>query len=362
MPDFDAAIIGAGAVGLATAAALAQAGRSVVVLEQADHPGEGTSSRNSEVIHAGLSYATGSLKHELCIRGRRQLYAFLETHGVPFNKCGKLVVATDASELAKIEALLERGQVNGVEGLALLSAAEIAALEPEVVAVGGLMVPETGIFDSHQYYLALIGEIEAHDGSVALRTPFVAAEPTANGFEVRTGGDDPFTFTTAALVNSAGLWAPAVARRIAGLRADTIPTYHFAKGSYFHLTGHSPFRHLVYPAPVDGGLGVHATLDLTGNTRFGPDVEWLPEVSAPEQIDYIVDLARSESFYAAIRRYWPGLADGKLAQDYSGCRPKLSGPGSVAEDFGVQGADVGIESPGLTASLAIGELVAPTRA
>lgn len=367
MADFDAAVIGAGAVGLACAARLAGTGRAVVVLEAAGHPGEGISSRNSEVIHAGLYYPTGSLKHEMCVAGRRQLYAFLESRGIAHRRCGKIVVATSAAELPKIEALKSRGEANGVEGLRMLTAAEVAALEPQVVSAGGLLSPETGIFDSHQYMLALIAAIEGQGGHVALRTPFEAAEPAAQGFDIRTGGSAPARITAAVLVNSAGLSAPRVARRIAGLAPERVPAYRLAKGNYYRLAGRAPFARLVYPAPVDGGLGVHATIDLAGNLRFGPDVEWLPEGLSEAQVDYRVDPARAASFYGAVRRYWPGLPDGALAPDYAGCRPKLSGPGTPAADFAIEAETdhgiaglvnlYGIESPGLTASLALAEHV-----
>lgn len=365
MADFDAVVVGAGAVGLACAARLAETGRRILVLEQAAHPGEGITSRNSEVIHAGLYYPTGSLKHRLCVDGRRKLYAFLGSHNIPHRKCGKLVVATDEAEIAKIEALKERGAENGVEGLRLLTGAEAAAMEPRVTARAALFSPETGIFDSHQFLLTLIARIEARDSHVALNTPLVSGEPTAEGFAVETGGTDPTRITCHALINSAGLFAPEIARKIAGLSPDAIPRYRFAKGCYFRLTGRAPFAHLVYPAPVDGGLGVHATLDMAGNARFGPDVEWLPEGIAPGRLNYAVAPARVESFYAAIRRYWPGLPDGALTPDYAGCRPKLSAPGEPPADFAINGGDLpglvslyGIESPGLTASLAIAEHVA----
>ena len=364
MTDFDAVVIGAGAVGLACAAHLSRNGHSALVLETAAHPGEGTSSRNSEVIHAGLYYPTGSLKHKLCIAGRRALYDYLSDRGIAHKRCGKIIVATNRDELATLDALQSRGIANGVEGLRMLSVAECTALEPEVSAIGALLSEETGLFDSHQFLLALIAEIEAADGFVACRTPFVAAEPLSGGFGVRTGGTAPTTIHCRWLVNSAGLTAPEIAGGINGLSDEQIPRYRLAKGNYFRFTGRSPFSRLIDPAPVDGGLGVHATLDIAGNLRFGPDVEWLPEGFSPEQVEYRVDPARAESFYRAIRRYWPGLPTGSLAPDYCGCRPKLSAPGEPAADFEVRGGEVaglvslyGIESPGLTASLAIAEHV-----
>ena len=366
-PDFDSVVIGAGAVGLAVAARLAAAGQSVLVLETADHPGDGISSRNSEVIHSGIYYPTGSLKHRLCIRGRQLLYAFLDGRGLPHRKCGKIIVATDEAERAGIEALFHRGRENGVEGLDLIDGAQVARMEPEVAAVAGLWSPETGIFDSHQVLLALIAEIEAGGGHVALRSPFEAAEAGPAGFTVQTGGADPAVLTAARLINCAGLTATAAARRIAGLDAATIPPMRYAKGSYFSLSGPAPFARLIYPAPVDGGLGIHATLDLAGHVRFGPDVEWCPAGTRAEALDYRVDPGRAALFAAAVRRYWPGIDERRLVPDYAGIRPKLSGPGEPPADFAIQGpADhgcpglvnlYGIESPGLTSALAIAEHV-----
>jgi len=370
MPDFDVIVIGAGAVGLACAAQLAQSGRSVLVVEAGDRSGAGTSSRNSEVIHAGIYYPHGSLKHLLCVRGRHLLYDFLAKRQIPHAKCGKLIVAADADEVSEIERLFARAQQNGVEGLRMLDAHEIQRLEPEVHGPAAILSPETGIFDSHSYMLALEAEIEEHGGVIALRAPFDSARATsARGFRVSIGGGDPVTLTSHTLVNSAGLYARHVAQNIDALAPAFIPQMRFAKGNYFAYSGRSPFRRLIYPAPGHGGLGIHATLDLNGRVRFGPDIEWLPgEQDDPDAVSYAVNAARAEAFYPAIRRYWPNLPDGFLTPDYAGCRPKLAHPGDLYPDFVIQDESAhgvrglinlfGIESPGLTASLAIAEHVA----
>ena len=366
--DFDTVVVGAGAVGLAAAAALAERGQSVLVLEAASRPGEGTTSRNSEVIHAGLYYPTGSLKHRLCTEGRRKLYEFLERTGVDHRKCGKLVVATDSAEEERLSEIMALGAANGVEGLRLLSPGEIRDMEPEVAAFAALWSPETGIFDVHGYLMALLAQFEGHGGTLALRTPFVRSEPTGSGFKVDTGGAEPASVTTKRLLNAAGLAAPAIARTIEGIPEEAIPGLWLAKGNYFLLPGRAPFSHLIYPVPVDGGLGVHATLDLAGSVRFGPDVEWLPPGTDPQDIDYSVPAHRGAAFEEAVRRYWPGLPRSRLAPDYSGVRPKLGGPGTGFRDFELHTADrhglpglvnlFGIESPGLTASLAMAVAVA----
>lgn len=367
MADFDAIVIGGGVVGLASAAALCRAGRPALVLEAEDRVGAGTSSRNSEVIHGGLYYPTGSLKHRLCVRGRRLLYDYLRERAIPHRKCGKIVVATDMTEVTGIERLARRAQDNGVEGIRLLGHSDLRALEPEVRATAALLSPETGILDSHAYMLSLVAQIEAGGGHVALRTPFLRAVPEAGGFRIWTGGGDPAEITSRALINSSGLASADVAARIEGLPEAAIPRLRFARGCYFGLRGRVPFRHLVYPAPVDGGLGIHATLDIAGRMRFGPDVEWLSPDTAPEDLDYRVPADRAAQFRTAIKRYWPGLPDDALYPDYCGIRPKLSEPGAPPADFRIetgQDHDIaglvtlhGIESPGLTASLAIAELV-----
>ncbi len=365
--EVEAAIIGGGAVGLACAAALARNGTETILLEAGAALGAETSARNSEVIHAGLYYPTGSLKHRLCVIGRRRLYPYLARHGVAHKKCGKLIVATNQAEIAQIESIAARAHANGVENMRLLSGAEARAIEPNLNATAALLSSETGVFDSHGYMLALRGEIEHWGGAVLTHAPVLRGAIEADGgFVLEIGGPNPARLRCKWLVNAAGLHAQAVARTLAGLDAQFIPDLILAKGSYFGCAGASAFTRLIYPAPVDGGLGVHLTLDLNGRMRFGPDVEWL-DSSDPQTIDYRVDAARGDSFYAAIRRYWPSLKDDALTPDYSGCRPKLSGPGAPAADFRIDGAEThgqaglvnlfGIESPGLTSSLAIAEMV-----
>ena len=368
--DTDVVVIGAGAVGLAVAAEFARAilgrrGRDVIVLEAADGIGTGTSSRNSEVIHGGMYYPTGSLRHRMCVDGRRKLYAYLEARGVPHLKRGKLIVATSEKETAKIETIHATGLRNEVEALEMVTGATAMAWEPNLHCTAALWSPETGIVDSHAYMLALQGEIEDHGGLIAFETPVARIEPlSTGGFKVFTGGAEPSAITCHRLVNSAGLGAHALTRAIADYPAEHIPKFVLAKGNYFGCSGKQAFTRLIYPAPVDGGLGVHVTLDLAGRMKFGPDVEWLTN-NDPASVDYTVDPKRSDAFYEAIRRYWPGLPDGAITPDYSGCRPKLSGPGEGAADFRIDGPELhgigglvnllGIESPGLTSSLAIAE-------
>jgi L-2-hydroxyglutarate oxidase LhgO len=365
--DVDVVIIGAGAVGLAVAASFARSGRDVLVLEAADGIGAGASSRNSEVIHAGMYYPTGSLRHRMCVEGRRMLYAYLAARGVPHHKLGKLIVAASPDEVETIEAIHATGCRNNVERLELISGAKAVAWEANLSCAAALWSPETGIVDAHAYMLALQGEIEDQGGALAFETPVRAIEPLSpGGFRVSTGGREPAIILCQRLVNCAGLYAQEVAGAIAGYRGDLIPPLVLAKGNYFGCTGRPAFTRLIYPAPVEGGLGVHVTLDLAGRMRFGPDVEWL-ETRDPRSIDYTVDPQRSGAFYAAIRRYWPGLPDGAITPDYSGCRPKLSGRGEPAADFRIDGPEVhglfglvnlfGVESPGLTSSMAIAEEV-----
>jgi L-2-hydroxyglutarate oxidase LhgO len=355
--DADVLVIGAGVVGLAVARALTLAGRSVVVVEARAAFGEETSSRNSEVIHSGIYYPTGSLKARLCVSGRARLYAFCETHGVAHRRCGKLIVATEAGELAGLEALARKGAENGVDDLAMLSGAEARALEPALACVGALHAPSTGILDSHGFMLALLGDAER--AAFAYRAPFLSAQVGPDGFIAEVGGAEPMRLAVGGLVNAAGLAASRVARAIEG--SGAVPETLFAKGNYFALAGHAPFRRLIYPAPQAHGLGVHLTFDLGGQARFGPDVEWV------ETLDYSIDAQRGQGFAEAIRRYWPGLPDDALTPAYAGIRPKISGPSEPAADFRIDGPErhgvpglvnlFGIESPGLTSALAVAEEV-----
>ncbi len=361
MDEVDAVVVGAGVVGLAVARALALQGREVIVLEATDAIGTGTSSRNSEVIHAGIYYPTGSLKAESCIAGRRRLYGYCDSHGIAYRRCGKLIVAAEAEEVPKLEALVAKAEANGLHGpdeaLRLIGDNEARALEPELACIAAAVSPSTGIIDSHGLMLAYQGELEDRGGMIAFNSPLAAAEAVPGGFvlTVTQPGAESFRLRTGILVNAAGLEAQAVARRIGGLDAGTIPPGYFAKGSYFSLAGRAPFSRLVYPMPVKAGLGVHLTIDLGGQARFGPDAEYV------DRLDYDVDLRRADSFYAAIRRYWPALPDGALQPGYAGIRPKLQAPGEDFRDFMIQGPAAhglpgmvnlyGIESPGLTASL-----------
>lgn len=359
--DIECVVVGAGVVGLAVARALARTGREVIVVEAGEGIGVGISSRNSEVIHAGIYYPSGSLKALLCVEGKQRLYAFCDERGVDYRRLGKLIVATDDSQRESLLALLERGQRNGVDDLQWLDAAQARELEPAVSCVAALWSPSTGIIDSHALMLALQADAEALGAVIALHTPLHSAQCTEQGFSLQLGGAQPTTLSCRLLINCAGLTAPQLASRISGLDPRHVPRSYLCKGSYFTLSGRAPFRHLVYPAPESAGLGVHMTLDLGGQARFGPDVEWV------EQIDYPVDPQRGEAFYQAIRRYWPALPDHSLQPAYSGIRPKINGPAEPAADFIVSGpADhgvpglvnlFGIESPGLTSCLALAERV-----
>lgn len=359
MSDFDALIVGAGAVGLACGYTLAKSGQSVLVIEREARIGAGVSSRNSEVIHAGLHYATGSLKARLCVDGRRALYAFLDAHNVAYDKCGKLIVATEENEIPALKELARQAEINGVEGVSWLTGAQATTLEPALRAVAALESIESGVFDAHGYMEALDGEIQAHDGAVVLHSPFEAAVQTSNGFEVRVGGDAPTIISASKLIIAAGLGAQACAQAIDAFPPECIPALHLGKGNYFALQGaKAPFARLIYPPPIPGALGTHYRRDLGGVARFGPDLEFVAHE------DYRVDPARAGAFYETVRRFWPALPDGALAPDYSGIRPKLHGPGEPQGDFVIDDSVAnlvclfGIESPGLTSSLAIGEEVA----
>ena len=354
-------VIGAGVVGLAIARQAALNGHDVIVAEAADAIGTGISSRNSEVIHAGMYYPSRSLRAKHCPRGNRMLYAFCAEHGVAHRRCGKLIVATNDGERTRLEAIYQQGIANDVDGLELIGGNAARDLEPELTCVAALVSPSTGIIDGHAYMLALQGDLEAHGGVIAFETPVQKLTPMLNGWRVQFGGAEPGTLDVDAVINSAGLSAQAVACSIEGYPQAHIPKQVLAKGNYFGFPGRPAFKRLIYPTPVDGGLGVHVTLDLAGRMRFGPDVEWI------EDENYEVDAGRAASFYARIRTYWPGLPDGSLVPDYAGVRPKLTGPGEPAADFMIAGPTehgmpglvnlFGIESPGLTSSLSLAEEV-----
>jgi L-2-hydroxyglutarate oxidase LhgO len=361
--DFDAVVVGAGAVGLACGYALARRGQVVAVLEQEAAIGQGVSSRNSEVVHGGLYYPTGSLKARLCVEGRRRLYSFCDAHHVEYDRCGKLVVATTPDELERLEAILAQAQANDVEGMERLSKAQALAMEPELACEGALLSPQSGVFESHAYMLALQGEIEAAGGVVVLATPFEGATPLElGGFSVQAGGAEPTALTCRRLITAPGLSAQDVAARIAGFPANLIPQAHYGKGMYFRLAGKAPFQRLIYPPPIPGALGTHYRRDLGGQGVFGPDLRFV------DTLDYSVDPSAEAEFVRYIRKFWPGLPDGALSPDYAGIRPKIHGPGEPQPDFRLDGESVhglpglvtlfGIESPGLTSSLAIGEEVA----
>ncbi|WP_181698974.1 NAD(P)/FAD-dependent oxidoreductase [Chthonobacter albigriseus] len=362
MERVDCIVIGAGVVGLAVARRMAMAGVEVVVLEGEGAIGTHTSARNSEVIHAGIYYPTGSRKAELCVRGRHLLYGYVESHGIKHKRTGKLIVATTDEQVGQLEKIHRTALANGVDDIVEIPAETARAWEPEVRCAAALHSPCTGIVDSHGLMLAYQGEAEDHGAAIAFETPFLRAEVIPGGFRVTAGRDEPVTLECRYLVNAAGLWAPDVGRAIEGYDPAHAPTAYYARGVYFTLAGKTPFGRLVYPIPEHAGLGVHVTLDLAGRARFGPDVEWI------DGIDYTFNESRVASFYEAIRSYWPGLADGRLMPGYTGIRPKISGPKDPAADFLIQGPAThgieglvhlyGIESPGLTSSLAIADVVA----
>lgn len=361
MDEVECVVVGAGVVGLAVARSLALAGREVLVLDAAEGIGTETSSRNSEVIHAGIYYKAGSLMAKTCVAGKKKLYAYCAERGVPHSNCGKLIVATSAAEAEQLEGIRQRAAVNGVHDLRFISGEEARAIEPTLSCTAALVSPSTGIIDSHAYMLALQGDAENAGAIFAFHAPLERVAVTNAGFALEIGGAEPMQLHCRLLVNSAGLHAPALARRIAGLPEQHVPPAFYAKGNYFTLAMKSPFSRLIYPVPVPGGLGTHLTIDLGGQARFGPDVEWI------DSIDYTVDAKRGDSFYESIRRWWPDLPDGVLAPGYSGIRPKTVPKGAPAQDFVIQGSAVhgvpglvnlfGIESPGLTASLALADEV-----
>lgn len=362
MEQVDTVVIGAGVVGLAVARALAMAGREVIVLEAENAIGTHTSSRNSEVIHAGIYYPKGSLKARLCVAGRQQLYAYCADHGVSHQRCGKLIVATSAAQIPQLEKILAQGRANGVTDLVPVDLARVRDMEPAVHCVAALHSPSTGIIDSHGLMLAYQGDAEAHGAMLAFTGPVTAGRVGDKGIVLEVGGEQPMQLHARQVVNSAGLHAPALAASLAGFPRAHVPPAYLCKGNYYALAGRAPFSRLIYPIPEAAGLGVHVTLDLAGQARFGPDVEWI------DKIDYTVDPQRAEKFYAAIRTYWPDLKDGALSPGYSGIRPKIQAPSEPARDFMIEGPRdhgvaglvnlFGIESPGLTASLALADLVA----
>ena len=360
MDSIDCAVVGAGVVGLAVARALALAGREVVVLEAENAIGMHTSSRNSEVIHAGIYYPQDSLKARSCIEGRNRLYDYCVQRGIAHARCGKLIVATGEAQLAQLALIQAKAHANGVTDVVSMTREQAIALEPELACVAALYSPSTGIIDSHALMLGYLGDAQANGAMLALVSRLERAAVASGGIELQVRGAEPLLARS--VVNAAGLTAPGVALRIEGYPRHFAPRELYAKGNYYALAGRAPFSRLVYPVPEPGGLGVHVTLDLAGQARFGPDVEWVPEIR------YDVDPGRAERFYAAIRRYWPGLAEGALMPGYCGIRPKISGPDEPAADFVIQGPQVhgvrglvhlfGIESPGLTASLALADHVA----
>ncbi|MEN9378409.1 MAG: hypothetical protein RJB15_87 [Pseudomonadota bacterium] len=366
MEQVDCVVIGAGVVGLAVAREMALQGRETILLERENAFGTISSARNSEVIHAGIYYPKDSLKAKLCVQGNRLLYEYCRDHQVATQPYGKLIVASDEAQIDDLRAILYKAQNNGVPEIKFISGEEAKALEPNLKCSAAILSSTTGIVDSHGYMLSLLGGFEDAGGMVAYQSPLISAKPIGdkakNGYLLEVGGADGMQIQTQLLINCAGISAPAVAQKIEGLSKEQIPKAYFAKGNYFSLSGKSPFNHLIYPIPEPGGLGVHLTLDMGGQAKFGPDVEWL-DIDQEDQIDYTVDPKRGDGFYEAVRRYWPGLKDGSLQPDYSGVRAKIVPPNSPAGDFcfstpqehKMQGLYnlYGFESPGLTSSLAI---------
>ncbi len=359
-PEIDVAVIGAGVIGLAVGRAFALQGREVMIFESEPSIGMHTSSRNSEVIHSGIYYKPGSLKAKLCVEGKEQIYEYCDSHAISHNKIGKVVVASSEAEVTKLEKLKEQGEVNGVIDLEWLTEEDIKQIEPLVHGVLGLWSPSTGIIDSDAFLKSLQHEAEEHQAWIIPSTPVLGGEILEEKKLLKIGGREPVTVSSKVVVNAAGLYAPQVARSISGVPSDKIPQSYLTKGHYFMLSGKSPFSYLVYPLPEKGGLGIHATINLAGKTRFGPDV------TSIDSVDYSFDETLSEKFYQIIRSYYPALQDGQLYPGYTGIRPKIGSPDEV-QDFLIQGPHehgieglvnlFGIESPGLTASLAIAEYV-----
>jgi L-2-hydroxyglutarate oxidase LhgO len=361
MDEIECAVIGAGVIGLATARALALAGRETLILEREGTFGSGISSRNSEVIHAGLYYPANSLKARFCVEGSERLYAYCGSRAVAHRRCGKLIVAAQGEEIGELERIADAAARNGVADVVWLDAAAARALEPELNCVAALHSPSTGIVDARGFMLSVLGEAEAHGCAVAYNARVQTLDVDSHGIAVFLGADTAPALKARVVINAAGLDAAPLTHRIKGLAPQFARPSYYAKGNYFTLQGRSPFTRLIYPAPEPGGLGVHLTLDLAGQARFGPDVEW---VEAPS---FDVDPRRGDKFYAAVRKYWPSLRDGALSPAYCGVRPKLTPPGAPAADFLIEGPAthgvaglvnlLGVESPGLTSSLAIAEHV-----
>jgi L-2-hydroxyglutarate oxidase LhgO len=366
MERVDCVVVGAGVVGLAVAREMALQGRETILLERESAFGTVSSARNSEVIHAGIYYPKDSLKAKLCVEGNRLLYEYCRTHQVATQPYGKLIVAADETQTDDLQAILYKAQANGVPAIKMITGDEAMTLEPKLKCVAAILSSSTGIVDSHGYMLSLLGGFEDAGGMIAYQSPLISAKSIGSnaegGYELAIGGSDAMQIQTKLLINCAGISAPAIAQKIEGLKQEQIPRAYFAKGNYFSLSGKSPFSRLIYPIPEPGGLGVHLTLDMGGQAKFGPDVEWL-DIDCEERIDYTVNPKRAEGFYAAIRRYWPDLQDGALQPDYSGVRAKIAPPNAPAGDFCFDGPSnhglhglynlYGFESPGLTSSLAV---------
>jgi L-2-hydroxyglutarate oxidase LhgO len=362
LEQIDCVVIGGGVVGLAVARALALAGREVILLESENSIGTGTSSRNSEVIHAGIYYPKDSLKARLCVDGKHALYEYCASHKVPHRRCGKLIVATHEGQVDTLRAIQQKAAANGVDDLQFLTRDQVREIEPDLECVAALISPSTGIVDSHALMLALQGDAEEAGAMIAFASPVIGGQITPDGIILDVGGSEPSQWRVNTVVNCGGLHAQAIARSLQGFPQEHVPPTFYAKGNYFTLSGKASFSHLIYPVPEAAGLGVHLTIDLNGQVRFGPDVEWV------DTLYYPVDPQRAQAFYAEVRKYWPALKDGALNPDYAGIRPKLGGPQEAAHDFRIDGPAVhgvpglvnlfGIESPGLTASLAIAGYVA----